>query len=234
MIRRTVEIFTVAAIIIFGLAALYELRTFRTEQQELRAALATQQHLVDAANHRESERESSLEQELESIQKLKKQTRKPSDILDRLPRYLPLPQPLTLQRAPSFAAPASDAEATTSGAERDGSTENGAAGARESVPGAAQDVAVRPAARSAGSGVELPLHDLKPLFDFVQDCRACNAELAAAEKNRTDDAAKIAALTRQRDVALSAARGGAFWHRLQHELEWFAAGAISGYLARRR
>jgi Transglycosylase SLT domain len=120
------------------------------------------------------------------------------------------------------------------GAERDGSAKNGAAEARGSASGLAQGLPVRPAGRSAASGVELPLDDLKPLFDFVQDCRACSAQLAAAEKNRTDDAEKIAALTRQRDLAVSAARGGGFWHRLQHELEWFGAGAISGYIASRR
>jgi len=46
--------------------------------------------------------------------------------------------------------------------------------------------------------VELPVDDLKPLYNFALDCRACQAQLAVAKQNATDDAAKIAALTRER------------------------------------
>ncbi|HXX20808.1 MAG TPA: hypothetical protein VEJ46_15495 [Candidatus Acidoferrum sp.] len=81
---------------------------------------------------------------------------------------------------------------------------------------------------------QIPAADLKPLFDYVQDCRACQAELAAAQKNSADDAAKIAALTRERDAAITAAKGGSFLRRLRRNALWFAIGAAGGYAAARR
>ena len=42
----------------------------------------------------------------------------------------------------------------------------------------------------------------------MQDCRACQARLAAATQNSADDAAKIAALTRERDAAVTVSKGG--------------------------
>jgi hypothetical protein len=45
---------------------------------------------------------------------------------------------------------------------------------------------------------------------FGNDCRACQLQLTAAKQNATDDAAKIRALTRERDahwLAIGAAVG---------------------------
>jgi hypothetical protein len=78
---------------------------------------------------------------------------------------------------------------------------------------------------------QIPAADLKPLYDYVQDCRACQAKLSDAQQNAADAAAKIAALTRERDAAITAAKGGAFPRRLRRNALWFALGATVAYAA---
>jgi hypothetical protein len=56
----------------------------------------------------------------------------------------------------------------------------------------------------------------------VQDCRACQAQLAVAKQGRTDE---LAAMAHERDVAFAAAKGGTFWRRFRRNIEWFAMGA---------
>jgi hypothetical protein len=52
---------------------------------------------------------------------------------------------------------------------------------------------------------QIPAADLKQLEDYVQDCRACQAQLAARQ-NSADNAAKLSAVTRERDAALTASK----------------------------
>jgi len=94
-------------------------------------------------------------------------------------------------------------------------------------PGASLECSSR-AQSAAGSAAEIPAADLAPLYDYVQDCRACQLQLTAAKQNATDDAAKIRALTRERDAAVTAAKGGSFWLRLKRNAHWLAIGAAVG------
>ena len=64
--------------------------------------------------------------------------------------------------------------------------------------------------------------------------RACQAQLAAAKLNSADDATKIAAVTRERAAAVTAAKGGSVWRRLRRNALWFVVGAASGYVAAKR
>ena len=79
--------------------------------------------------------------------------------------------------------------------------------------------------------------DLKPLYDNLQDCRADTIQLDIARKNLIDEQARITALTHERDAAIAATHGGAFWIRLRRGAKWFAigvgAGAAATALARR-
>jgi len=84
---------------------------------------------------------------------------------------------------------------------------------------------------SGSPSAQIPAGDLKPLFDYVQDCRSCQAQLAAAKQNQADETAKFAAMTRERDAALTAAKGGTFWRRFRRNLQWFAIGAAAGAAA---
>jgi hypothetical protein len=80
------------------------------------------------------------------------------------------------------------------------------------------------------STAEIPAADLAPLYSHVQDCRACQLQLTAAKQNATDDAAKILALTHERDAAVTAAKGGPVWLRLKRNAHWLAIGAAVGAL----
>jgi len=84
------------------------------------------------------------------------------------------------------------------------------------------------AAAAPQSAAEIPAADLAPLYNYVQDCRACQLQLAAAIQNASDDAAKIRALTLERDAAVTAAKGGPFWLRLKRNAHWLAIGATIG------
>ena len=84
------------------------------------------------------------------------------------------------------------------------------------------------AAAAPQSTAEIPAADLAPLYNYVQDCRACQLELTAAKQNASDDDAKIRALTRERDAAITATKGGPFWLRLKRNAHWLAIGAAVG------
>jgi len=77
----------------------------------------------------------------------------------------------------------------------------------------------------------VPQADLKPIYDYLQDCRACQASLTVARENMVDEQAKLVALSAERDAALRAARGGGFWSRLRRGTKWFVIGAAAGALA---
>ena len=82
-----------------------------------------------------------------------------------------------------------------------------------------------------GQGVRLPAEDLKPLYDFALECKACQDKLAAAQADLKDEKSKTLALSRERDDALRAARGGSVIQRVARAAKWFAIGAAAGAVA---
>lgn len=86
----------------------------------------------------------------------------------------------------------------------------------------------------SGSGASIiPKADLRPLYDFALDCRECQARLSTTQSNLKDEQAKTQALSRERDTALQAAKGGSVWKRLTRAAKWFALGAAAGAIAAR-
>ena len=81
--------------------------------------------------------------------------------------------------------------------------------------------------------IALPFEDLKPLYDFAVDCKACQARLAAATADLADEKTKTQALGRERDAALKLARGGSLRQRIGRAIKWFVVGAIAGAVAAR-
>ena len=79
--------------------------------------------------------------------------------------------------------------------------------------------------------VNLPAEDLRPLYDFALDCKACPARLSALEGDLKDEQAKTATLSRERNSALRMARGGSVMKRVIRAAKWFAIGAAAGALA---
>ncbi len=88
-----------------------------------------------------------------------------------------------------------------------------------------------PDASEALAIITVPQADLLPMFDHLEDCRACQERLATAQQDLNDERAKVAALTIERDAAVKAARGGGFWSRLRSNAKWFAIGGAMGALA---
>ncbi|HKV06300.1 MAG TPA: hypothetical protein VJO53_14480 [Candidatus Acidoferrales bacterium] len=224
MTRRTLELAATCVALLIAALAVHSWLASRDEQQRLAATLAAQKQLLDAADAREAARQSALTATLAQIDKLKRAAQTPEEILRDLPKYLPLPQPIALVPAGHpGAAPAEQGTAPLAAASSsDGTSRSGA-----TVP------AETPSDLPAVPVAQIPASDLKPLYDYVQDCRACQAQLAAARQDKFDDAARIAALMRERDAAITAAKGGTFWRRLRRNTLWFVVGAGIGAAAAR-
>jgi len=84
---------------------------------------------------------------------------------------------------------------------------------------------------TSSSNVLLPTADLKPLYDYAVDCQECRAQLSAVQGNLVDEKTKTQALTKERDSALQAARGGSVLRRVARAAKWFAIGAAAGAVA---
>lgn len=89
-------------------------------------------------------------------------------------------------------------------------------------------IAMQPALPAVAN---VPQADLKPLYDYLQDCRACQAKLSNAQGDLNDERTKVAALITERDAATKAAKGGPFWTRVKHGAKWFIIGGALGALA---
>jgi hypothetical protein len=240
MTSRMIELVAAGVVLALALMVIEALHSYRGDQQQIQTTVATQQKLIVDADTRESQRDTSVKNLVDEIAKLKTKVRTPSQVLNELPKYLPLPQPMTL--GPD-AAPARGSKSPTYPT----STNQGGTDATTQTVRLQSDVGetemptshvvptdtISSAPIVGAANVQLPSADLKPLFDYVQDCRACQAEITAARQDGADDSAKLAAVTRERDTALEAAKGGSVWRRLRNDLEWLAAGALSGYVAGR-
>lgn len=249
--QRTIEIIAFAVVLLLAGLAIHAWLSSRDDQLRLQATLATQKQLLDAADARERDRATSLNATLTQIAALKRIAQTPEEILRDLPNYLSLPQPLSLSPSTKGAtakqgSAASSKKAPTSDPVESGSIQQGIAvcpdgsalpgcggrdNANPSTPPTTPPGAINLQDLPSSPGAQIPAADLKPLYDFVQDCRACQAQLASAKLDAADNATKITALTRERDAAITAAKGGSFWLRLRRNALWFAVGAGAGAIA---
>jgi len=260
MTRRTLEVVAFCIALLVAALAVHAWLASRDEQLRLAATLASQKQVIDAADASERARQSSLADALAQIEKLKRDVQTPAQILAALPKYLQLPRPITLAPSrPSEQGTAASGDNPCRDAAYSATPPGGAAHVecgglpaaeaglpplssaehapqQQNSPPGASDAPCDPAGNcsaqnSNAPAAQIPSADLKPLFDYVQNCRACQAQLAAAQKNSADDAAKISALTRERDAAITASKGGSFLRRLRRNALWFAIGAAAGYAA---
>lgn len=183
----------------------------RAQHAELAAALATARKELDAASARQRATDATLAQQLAAIENAKRRVTRPSEIVRKLSRDLTLPKPIVLASGvnpPPQTAPAHSTEKLSP----------------------LRALASKEQAQPPISAV-MPADDLKPLYDFTQDCKACQARLSAAQSNLADEQLKTAALTRERDAAVRVAKGGSLWHRVARAAKWFAVGAVAGAVA---
>jgi len=270
---RTSFVSTVAilAALAVGGIALRSWLEAHDDRLQMQATLDAQKQLIVAAEQREQQRATELQDTLARIADLKRQVQTPQQIIRELPQYLQLPQPIQLapagsaqaisaagtpaqhgsgmgaSTAPTGAAQARPADGTPvqQGTGAGATTPSSASlrdwlepqlslnAANKTTANASAANATAPRGANAAPAVQFPVEDLKPLYDFVQDCRACKAQLDAARADLTDERATSAALTKQRNAAVKAAKGGSFWSRLGRNVKWFALGAGVGVILAR-
>jgi len=79
--------------------------------------------------------------------------------------------------------------------------------------------------------LSIPQPDLIPLYDQLQDCRASTQRNDTLQEDLADEKMRAAEILHERDAALSAAHGGAFFARLKRAAKWFILGAAVGAAA---
>jgi hypothetical protein len=206
--------FLVAATLVIAL--LSASRADRRDRAQLAADLAAANQTLAQASSRQHERDAQLLQTLAALAAEKRMNTTPVQILSDLPKQIPLPVPLTLQSA-NLTANAEKPPCSSGpvcGPEGLESTQS-----RTNPPSKVPTQAI------------LPTADLKPLYDFALDCKACQAKLAAAQADLTDERAKTATLTRERNEAVRAVKGGSLVRRITRNAKWLAIGAAAGAIA---
>jgi hypothetical protein len=78
---------------------------------------------------------------------------------------------------------------------------------------------------------QLPVVDLKPLYNDAVVCKECQAQLAATQANLRDEQAKTATVSRELTDALHAAKGGSALQRIARAAKWLLIGAAAGAAA---
>lgn len=191
------------AVAILAAALFFAWRAERHDRAQLGADLARTQQALSEATARQVDRDQQLAKLLASLEERKLTVVTPAQIIQQLPRELPLPIPLAM---------------TPVG--------NGSSTSPKSARSPNDAVANLPP-------VVLPAADLKPLYDFALDCHSCQARLTAATNDLADERIKSSALGRERDSALRVARGGSVWRRVGRAAKWFVIGAAAGAVAAR-
>jgi type II secretory pathway pseudopilin PulG len=242
-LRRIIEISATLIALLLAAMAMHAWLAEHDDQLRLQATIAAQKQLLEAADTRERDRTAALKDTLAQIESLKRSVQTPAEILRDLPKYLPLPQPISMAPAAGTSASQQGTAISNDQACRSGDacasrgTMARTPASRDTLPAAESSQADslpshrEPLPDSPVPAAQIPTADLKPLYDYVQDCRSCQAQLAAAKLNAADNAAKLTAISRERDAALTAAKGGTFWRRLRRNALWFAVGVGAGTVA---
>ncbi len=194
-------------------AAVHAWRADRRDRAQLAAELAATKQLLTAADARQHVRDAQLVQTLGALAAEKRAVVTPAQIIRELPKNLPLPVPITLQVGPAPSVGATlGSPATNTGAKP--------VGGASPTPANGEKPAL--------DGAFIPRADLKPLYDFTLDCKACQAKLSVAQNDLTDERQKTAALAKERDDAVRIAKGGSAWRRVGRAAKWFLLGAAAG------
>jgi hypothetical protein len=237
---RLIEVLTIVALAAIVVAAW---RADRRDRAQLAAGLASAKQALAQADARQHERDAQLAQTLATLGAEKRSVTTAAQIIRALPQQIPLPVPITLQAQDPTSKPqtatcsAGRSPRSPAGLEstappcKPWSSTDQPFGAEDSDPASAAHS--NPSAKPAEPSGVIPAADLKPLYDFALDCKACQAKLAAAQADLTDERAKTAVLTRERDEAARAAKGGSFLRRIARNAKWLAIGAAAGAIAAR-
>jgi len=232
---RLAGLLIVAAI---AIALLVAWRANVRDRAQLAADLATAKQTLAQANARQHDRDAQLARSLAAFAAEKRSVTTPTQIVRDLPRQIPLPAPITLQSGsseisgsrsrPAAAASTEPATALSPAAPCSSGPPSGPVGLDSAAA-----THTEPCGTLSGNSAVIPEEDLKPLYDFALDCRACQAKLAAAQGDLADERAKTTVLTRERDEAVRVAKGGSALRRVARAAKWLAIGAVAGAIAAR-
>ena len=227
------KIAVVASIIAIGLLAVlfFSWRDSRETQSHLQETVSAAKKTISDATERESARDAQLKQTLATIIAAKQSVKTAAQAAAAIPAALPnLPEPIEIEMPEASAGAGTDAAAISTSL-RESSIGKSALSANASAHVSPNAGAIQTALEPAIA--RIPQADLKPLFDAAENCRACEAKLAAAQSDLSDQAAKLAATSTERDAAIKAAKGGSIWTRLKRSAKWLIIGAAAGALAAR-
>ena len=217
-----------AIVVVLAVSVFVAWRAVRQEQAQLQEKLKVAEAAVLDASAREATRGVALQQQLAEIQRQKKAVQRPEDVVKALPGVLPLPTAITLSEGSGVSAAQTESRFLT--------RKQSGAGMTSKTVGMTNERAANPnngasPSNAATGDLKLPAEDLKPLYDFALECKACQAELGAAQADLKDEKLKTQALGRERDSALQAAKGGSVLRRVARAAKWFAIGAAAGAVA---
>jgi hypothetical protein len=187
-------------------------RDARKEQAALQAELKTTQQSLAEATARQATRDAAVNDLVAGLKKKETAVQKPAQVVAALPGLITLPEPITIAPEPA-------------GVQSDRAKRPASEGGPYTSKKATSDVdGIQPK-------VNFPAADLKPLYDFAVECKACQAKLGAAQADLADEKLKTQSLSRERDDALRAAKGGSVFRRIARAAKWFAIGAAAGAIA---
>jgi hypothetical protein len=219
---------TLAAIAVAAIT-LSAWRANRRDTAQLATDLAAAKQSLAQAESRQRDRDSQLLQTLAVFAAEKRNITTPTQIVHALPNEIPLPSAITL---PPAQQPCNAALMECGGIlypePRRAAALTSAPNHRLQTPG--KDSSVEGKSAQPDQAI-LPIEDLKPLYDFTIDCKACQAKLAAAQADLSDERAKATALTHQRDEAVQVAKGGSVLRRIARNAKWLAIGVLAGAVA---
>jgi len=80
----------------------------------------------------------------------------------------------------------------------------------------------------APSAVSVPTANVSTLLDYTTTCEQCKVDRAALSENLRDSQSQLGSMTKERDAAVSAAKGGSKWTRFKRAAKWLAIGGAIG------
>src|SRR5277367_927911 len=164
--KLTIRIGELLVTATLAIAIIAAWRAERADRAQLAAELAAAKQSLTQADDRQHTRDSQLLQTLATLAADNRSVTSPAQIIRELPQYLSLPAPITLQsttQSQSALKPGAS-ENGTSQSNVDLGTANSHSSPRNSPKGQPQTQAV------------IPTEDLKPLYDFTLDCKACQTK----------------------------------------------------------
>ena len=155
-LRYWIRIVESVFVAVLALALFMAWRADWRDRAQLASELAATKQLLAAADARQHDRDARLSETLTDLAAQKRTIVTPAQIVRELPREIGLPAPIVLQSSPTASGTPTQTGEHSTGNESSSSQAN---------PTQMQAV--------------IPAEDLKPLYDFTIDCKACKAKLAA-------------------------------------------------------